>query len=116
MAHSRTLPNADYQEAAGLEERACVHAKPVLPRVGARYIRTFICQDRGPLKILEHKRGSTLYRLTSGSCWVEAVEAEVLRWNRSRQLEARRPKVSTIQLKGLHTNIQQISIKLNNNN
>jgi hypothetical protein len=41
---------------------------------------------------------------------VEAVEAEVLRWNRSRQLEARRPKVSTIQLKGLHTNIQQINI------
>jgi hypothetical protein len=42
---------------------------------------------------------------------VEAVEAEVLRWNRSRQLEARRPQVSTIQLKGLHTNIQQINIK-----
>lgn len=57
MAHTRILPNADYREAAGLEERACVHAKPVLPRVGARYIRTSIGQDRGPLRILEHERG-----------------------------------------------------------
>jgi hypothetical protein len=111
VAHSRILLNADYQEAAGLEERACVHARPALPRIGARYTRTSIGQDRDPLRILEHKGGGHLYKLTSGSCWVEAVEAEVLRWKRSRQLEARRPKVSTIQLKGLHTNIQQINIK-----
>ena len=95
----------------GWWERAYTHARPVLPRVGARYIHTSIGQDRGPLRILEHKRGSTLYKLTSGSCWVEAVEAEVLRWNRSRQLEARRPSSSTIQLKGLHTSIQQINSK-----
>ena len=96
----------------GWWERACMHARPVLPRVGARYIHTSTGQDRGPLrKFWSTQEGGIWYEFTSGSCWVEAVEAEVLRWNRSRQLEARRPKVSTIQLKGLHTSIQQINSK-----
>jgi hypothetical protein len=41
----------------GWWERAYMHARPVLPRVGARYIHTSIGQDRGPLRIWEHKRG-----------------------------------------------------------
>jgi hypothetical protein len=67
VAHTRILPNADYQEAAGLEERACVHARPVLPRVGALCIHTSIGQDRGSLRILEHKRGGLF---VSSHLWV----------------------------------------------
>jgi hypothetical protein len=114
MAHTRTLPKADYQEAARLVGarvrarqtyasacRCALHAHLYRVRIGA-HSENFRSTRR---------RGVPLHSLTSGSGWVEAVEAEVLRWNRSQQLETRLPKVSTIQLKGLHTNIQQISLK-----
>jgi hypothetical protein len=51
------------------------------------------------------------FRLTSGSGWVEAVEADPLRWNRSRQLENSWARPSAIQVKGLHTNVKQIKYR-----